>query len=241
MSMDGFVDLVDDLLRVSDDKKEVVTKKSRSEVSVLDLVVSGDAEGLTQLLKDDADFAVNARDPKTGRALLHEACARGDMGIVKLLLMKTEADLMLRTMLGRCTPLHLAVSNNHRPIVFLLLSHGADALSRDRFGCSPLHYVKSPSVAKLLVQYGGKALDYNTKKKHAVESVSNFANSIRQDSSIPVDKRDAALDVYKNLVKYLEKQAEAEYRAKLMNLQKIKKQTKEQAVLKSPKKGKRRI
>ncbi|EEY61921.1 uncharacterized protein PITG_13894 [Phytophthora infestans T30-4] len=132
--MDGFVDLVDDLLRVSDDKKEV----------------------------DDADFAVNARDPKTGRALLHEACARGDMGIVKLLLMKTEADLMLRTMLGRCTPLHLAVSNNHRPIVFLLLSHGADALSRDRFGCSPLHYVKSPSVAKLLVQYGGKALDYNT-------------------------------------------------------------------------------
>ncbi|KAI9987980.1 hypothetical protein PInf_024240 [Phytophthora infestans] len=201
MSMDGFVDLVDDLLRVSDDKKEVVTKKSRSEVSVLDLVVSGDAEGLTQLLKDDADFAVNARDPKTGRALLHEACARGDMGIVKLLLMKTEADLMLRTML---------VS------VFRV-------------------------VAKLLVQYGGKALDYNTKKKHAVESVSNFANSIRQDSSIPVDKRDAALDVYKNLVKYLEKQAEAEYRAKLMNLQKIKKQTKEQAVLKSPKKGKRRI
>jgi ankyrin repeat protein len=63
---------------------------------------------------------------------------------------------------GRCTPLHLAVGSSHRAIVFLLLSHGADVLSRDRFGCSPMHYVNSITVAKLLVQYGGKVLDYNS-------------------------------------------------------------------------------
>eukprot|EP00644_Phytophthora_capsici_P002858 jgi/Phyca11/124991/e_gw1.55.291.1 len=131
--MDGFVDLVDDLLGVPGKTLEVI----------------------------DVPFAINARDPNSGRSLLHEACARGEMEIVKFLLQKTDADLMLRTMLGRCTPLHLAVTNNYRSIVFLLLSHGADASSRDRFTCSPMHYVKSLSVGKLLVQYGGKVLDYN--------------------------------------------------------------------------------
>ncbi|KAG6972454.1 hypothetical protein JG688_00003981 [Phytophthora aleatoria] len=242
--MDGFADLVDDLLGVSNQTNAVVDSKPRPEVSALDLVASGDPIGLAQLLKDDPDFAINARDPKTGRSLLHEACARGDMEIVKFLLQKTEADLMLRTMLGHCTPLHLAVANNHRPIVFLLLSHGADASSRDRFGCSPMHYVKSLRVAKLLVQYGCKVLDYNAKKKHATESVSSFVASIRQDSSIPVVERDAALESYEILIKYLEKQAESEYRVKLESLRQMKKQTKEQAVTNvatsSPKRGKRR-
>ncbi|EGZ17672.1 hypothetical protein PHYSODRAFT_498613 [Phytophthora sojae] len=131
--MDGYADLVDDLLAFPSENKE----------------------------KDDPSFAINARDSKSGRSLLHEACARGQMEVVKFLLQKTDADLMLRTMLGRCTPLHLAVTNNFRPIVFLLLSHGADASSHDRFACSPMHYVKSLSVAKLLVQYGGKVLDHN--------------------------------------------------------------------------------
>ncbi|KUF83313.1 hypothetical protein AM587_10016106 [Phytophthora nicotianae] len=106
-----------------------------------------------------------------------------------------------------------------------------------------MHYVKSLSVAKLLVQYGGKVLDYNTKKKHAVESVSNFVESIRQDSRIPVIERDAALEVYKTLIKYLEKQAEAEYRNKLKNLRQMKKETKDQALNNTnySKRGKRRM
>lgn len=54
---------------------------------------------------------------------------------------------------------------SHRAVVFLLLSYGADALSRDRFGCSPMHYVKSLSVAKLLIQYGGQVLDYNSVRR----------------------------------------------------------------------------
>ncbi|KAL3666984.1 hypothetical protein V7S43_007929 [Phytophthora oleae] len=224
--MDGFVDLVDDLLGVPDKTPEVVGEPEQ-EVSALKLVVEGDVHGLAQLLKDNPKFAINARDPKTGRSLLHEACARGIMEIVKFLLQKTDADLMLRTMLGRCTPLHLAVTNNYRSIVFLLLSHGADASSRDRFACSPIHYVKSLSVAKLLVQYGCKVLDYNAKKKHAVESVSSFIESIRKDHNIPLVEQEAALEDYKILVKYLGKQAEAEYRVKLESVHRVKKQAKE--------------
>ncbi|KAG1697155.1 hypothetical protein DVH05_017540 [Phytophthora capsici] len=226
--MDGFVDLVDDLLGVPGKTLEVIDVPVQ-ELSALELVVAGDVHGLAQFLKNNPKFAINARDPNSGRSLLHEACARGEMEIVKFLLQKTDADLMLRTMLGRCTPLHLAVTNNYRSIVFLLLSHGADASSRDRFTCSPMHYVKSLSVGKLLVQYGGKVLDYNAKKKHAVESVSSFLESIRKDQSIPLAERETALEDYKILVKYLEKQAEAEYRIKLESLRRMKKQTKEKA------------
>ncbi|OWZ23917.1 hypothetical protein PHMEG_0001142 [Phytophthora megakarya] len=246
--MDGYVDLVDDLLAFPGDKDAVVEEEAKPKVSPLNLVIAGDVDGLEQLLKDNPDFAVNARNSKTGRALLHEACARGDMQVAKFLLQKTDVELSLRTMLGRCTALHLAVTNNYRSVVFLLLSHGADASSRDRFGCSPMHYVKSLSVAKLLIQYGAQVLDHNAvrcnyvdrrqiltantrisgvqKKKQVVQSVISFMVSIRQDHSIPAVERDAMMEAYKTLVKYLEKQAQTEYRIKLEILRQRKMQAK---------------
>ncbi|POM74060.1 Hypothetical protein PHPALM_9030 [Phytophthora palmivora] len=228
--MDGYVDLVDALLAFPSNKKENVEEEKKLEVSALDLVISGDVDGLAKLLEDNSDFAVNARNPKTGRSLLHEACARGDMKVVKFMLQETDADLTLRTMLGRCTALHLAVSNNYRSVVFLLLSNGADASSRDRFGRSPMHYVKSLSVAKLLIQYGAKVLDYNAKRKHVVDSVTSSMESIRKDQSIPTDERDAAMEVYKALIKYLAKQAQTEYRIKLENLRQLKMQPKQKPI-----------
>ncbi|GMF56761.1 unnamed protein product [Phytophthora fragariaefolia] len=100
-TMDGYADLVDDLLSIPSDTKEIVVEEEepQPEASALDLVIDGNAEALTELLRDDPSFAINARDPKSGRSLLHEACARGQMEIVKLLLQKTDADIMLRTML----------------------------------------------------------------------------------------------------------------------------------------------
>ncbi|GMF18313.1 unnamed protein product [Phytophthora lilii] len=170
--MDGYVDLVDDLLALREYNGEDVNVEEEpvSQVSAVDLVIEGNVEGLAELLRDDPNFAVNARSPKTGRSLLHEACARGQMEIVKFLLQKTDADLMLRTMLVRL-------------------------------------------------------------KKHAVESVTSFAESIWKDHRIGVAERDAAMESYKILIKYLEKQAEAEYRVKLESLRQLKKQTKEQAAV----------
>ncbi|KAL4105945.1 hypothetical protein PRIC1_004000 [Phytophthora ramorum] len=229
--MDGFADLVDDLLALPRGNNESVEGAAVLEASAMDLAIAGDVDELARFLQDNPSFATNTRNPKSGRSLLHEACARGQMEIVKLLLQKTDADLTLRTMLGRCTPLHLAVTNNYRPIVFLLLSHGADASSRDRFACSPMHYVKSLSVAKLLLQYGGKVLDYNAKKKHAVETIKSFADTIRKDHSLGTAERDAEMEVYNVLIKYMEKQAEAEYRIKLESLRQLKEPTKEQAAV----------
>ncbi|KAL4133467.1 hypothetical protein PRIC2_003784 [Phytophthora ramorum] len=128
--MDGFADLVDDLLALPRGNNESVEGAAVLEASAMDLAIAGS---------------------------LHT------------------------TSLSR--------TNNYRPIVFLLLSHGADASSRDRFACSPMHYVKSLSVAKLLLQYGGKVLDYNAKKKHAVETIKSFADTIRKDHSLGTAER----------------------------------------------------
>uniref|UniRef100_H3HBX6 Uncharacterized protein n=1 Tax=Phytophthora ramorum TaxID=164328 RepID=H3HBX6_PHYRM len=65
----------------------------------MDLAIAGDVDELARFLQDNPSFATNTRNPKSGRSLLHEACARGQMEIVKLLLQKTDADLTLRTML----------------------------------------------------------------------------------------------------------------------------------------------
>lgn len=106
--MDGYADLVDDLLAFPSENKEKVAADGVEEgseedlqpqASALDLVIEGDVDALAELLQDDPSFAINARDSKSGRSLLHEACARGQMEVVKFLLQKTDADLMLRTML----------------------------------------------------------------------------------------------------------------------------------------------
>ncbi|TYZ65607.1 hypothetical protein PybrP1_012543 [[Pythium] brassicae (nom. inval.)] len=205
--------LVGDLLSL------VRARSSEAEASTaLDLVLDGDADALRRLLLQAASSVaavrVNARSPTSGRALLHDACAEGHLEIAKLLLEKTDADIMLRTMLGRCTPLHLAVTNNHRPVVFLLLSYGADPLCRDRSGSSPMHYVKSISVAKLLIQYGGLVLDYNSKRKNALESVLMIAENGDPEDDDPIRRE---------FQKFLKRQAESEYKAKLERLRQSRK------------------
>lgn len=92
-------ELLDDLLSLV----HAETNEAKA-ATALDLAVEGDADGLRLLLQEQRNRTVvnvNARNPATGRALLHEACAEGHLEIAKLLLEKTDADLMLRTMLVR--------------------------------------------------------------------------------------------------------------------------------------------
>lgn len=105
--MTSYDALIDDLLSHSyADTREAKT------ATALDLVLEGDVDGLRLFLQQQQQprkdamlgFQVNARSPTTGRSLLHEACAEGQMEIVKLLLERTDADLMLRTMLVLCIP-----------------------------------------------------------------------------------------------------------------------------------------
>ena len=52
-------------------------------------------------------------------------------------------------------------------IVYLLLTHGADARSRDRFGNTPLHEATTRNCARLIVEYGGQVSHCNRDLKDA--------------------------------------------------------------------------
>ncbi|DAZ95745.1 TPA: hypothetical protein N0F65_006393 [Lagenidium giganteum] len=209
--MEEFDALLDDLVSPT-----YADKWASKDATALDLLIAGDVDGLRHLLALSPSMSVNARHPTSGRSLLHDAAAHGQKEIVKFLLQDTEADIFLRTMLGRCTALHLAVMNNHRAIVFLLLSHGADSLSRDRFGSTPMHYAKSISVAKLLLQYGGELTANNYKRKNALEC-------ILAELAL-IDDTDEEQQLHRiEFEKFLKWHGENEYKIKLAKLREHKK------------------
>ena len=61
------------------------------------------------------------------RALLHVAALAGANGVVSLLVDGYDANVGIRSLLGRDTPLHLAAQEGHRHTCFLLVQAGADA------------------------------------------------------------------------------------------------------------------
>lgn len=58
------------------------------------------------------------------------------------------------TFLGRERPLHFAVALDNRRIITLLINYGALPTLTNRLGRSPLYYVQSIDIARLLIQQG---------------------------------------------------------------------------------------
>lgn len=95
-----------------------------------------------------------------GRTLLHMACERGNLKIVKSLL-KKGADIESKNC-GGCTPLHWACNffNFHLryvQVVKFLLGKGANIDSKDARGCTPLHMAilaKNLELVDLLLEQG---------------------------------------------------------------------------------------
>ena len=71
---------------------------------------------------------------------LHVAAATGNVAITEMLLAATDLDLNYRNLRGE-TPLLLASSRGHRPLVQLLVEAGADAQIRDYLGNEVDDYV----------------------------------------------------------------------------------------------------
>ena len=65
--------------------------------------------------------------------------------------------------------MHLAVIGNFRQICVTLLSNGADPNAVNRQGCTPLFYVSSKRVLKVLLRFGCDPLLLNKNKKSAFE------------------------------------------------------------------------
>ncbi|EQC37417.1 hypothetical protein SDRG_05021 [Saprolegnia diclina VS20] len=129
-----------------------------------------DLASVVAYVADDV-AVVNRRDSSSGRSLLHEACVHGQKHVVVHLLQHTSCDLHSTTMLGRATPLHLAVHAAHRSLVFWLLSYGADATAKDRFGSTPLHYCTKRTIAQHLVQFGARCLTSNLRRQTAALAI----------------------------------------------------------------------
>jgi ankyrin repeat protein len=94
-----------------------------------------------------------------GRSILHEAVLHGHVSFVVMLLDQFEMDIHIRTMLGRETPLHLAVAAGHEAVCVQLLRRGADPNRRNKRGDTPICYAKSESLVSLLELYGGGIKD----------------------------------------------------------------------------------
>jgi ankyrin repeat protein len=113
--------------------------------------ISGDEFKLRQeLLKG---HEVDEMDRRSGRTLLHESSAGGNLHLVRMLVYDFHAQINLHTSLGKATALHIAVDFNYRQIASLLITNGADLNAKDMFGRTPLHMVKSTSLLRLLLKY----------------------------------------------------------------------------------------
>lgn len=99
---------------------------------------------------------VNDRCLTTGRTLLCEAAARGHFPIVSMLVKDFHADVNIPSLLGKSSPLHLAVANDYRQVVALLLTHSAEVNAIDKYGNAPLHLVKSVNILRLLLKFGAE-------------------------------------------------------------------------------------
>lgn len=106
---------------------------------------------------------VNRRDAYDGRTVLHCAAAGGHFHIVRMLCNEFQADVNVISVLGRTTPLHMAIEKGFRQIASLLITLGADVNLKDGQGNTPLHLVHKPSLAKLLLKFGA---DPMAKNKH---------------------------------------------------------------------------
>ena len=116
------------------------------------------------LIKDSPDL-INAPDG-VGETLLDTAAAKGNMGVVKLLLDSGAAVDGLQQ--PGLTALHYAAGNGHKAAVDLLLSKGAKPDTRTEGGVTALHLAARngyESVVKALLAAGAPVNAKNTKQE----------------------------------------------------------------------------
>ena len=123
---------------------------------VADAAQRGDTPAVQALLKDGAD--VNAAQGD-GMTALHWAALNGDLRTLNVLLIAGAVTEPL-TRVGRYTPLHLASSRGHAPVVARLLQAGSKPGAVTDTGVQPLHLAAqagNPETVTVLLDRGANA------------------------------------------------------------------------------------
>nr|XP_039261339.1 acyl-CoA-binding domain-containing protein 6-like [Styela clava] len=115
-----------------------------NESILFDICKQGDVEKLANM---DEDLSVGDTDERT---LLHWACDRGHLPVVKFLL-KNNCDVNAKD-IDHSTPLHYASSCGYIKIVEILLSHGADPNAKDKDGDTPIECAETDKIRELLLK-----------------------------------------------------------------------------------------
>ena len=142
--------------RMEEAKCLVVTKYARQ----------GDDMMLRRILEapgNNIKEHINMRDMNTGRNMLIEAASGGHYTLARMLLVEYKASPRCTSMLGKSTPLHIAVQHGHRQMCALLLSFGADVNAKDKQGNTPLHYCTNKLILRLLLKFDCDPLLVNRK------------------------------------------------------------------------------
>lgn len=123
---------------------------------------------------DIEDVINNKRDEK-GNTLLHLACGKGLINIIKKLI--DNKAILDKINLKERTPLHIASKKNHFPIVKILVNKGASINSKDLSGNTALHYAVSnqnDNIIKLLVDKGANCSILNVEVNLPKDLTSNL-------------------------------------------------------------------
>ncbi|MDH5714115.1 MAG: ankyrin repeat domain-containing protein [Candidatus Aminicenantes bacterium] len=109
---------------------------------------------------------------------IHTAAAKGDFGEVKKLIAQNP-ELIHALNERKSTPLHIAASNGHLPVVAYLIDKGADVNARNQWDRTPLHYAASENyiqLAKLLLERGADVNGYETSSYTPLHSAAESAH-----------------------------------------------------------------
>ena len=157
--------------KAEDDRRKTLRKKFDGPValrkfddSIFQAVADGDSDFVRAYLeraaaKGDLKRCLEERGSSRGRGLLHVAAMTGQNEVMRLLVEDYGANVGIRSLLGRDTPLHLAAQHGHRYTCFTLIQYGAEADLPNKFGATPLHYATKLSIIRLLLRHGARVTE----------------------------------------------------------------------------------
>ena len=130
-----------------------------AESPVADAAMRGEADRVRTLLRDGAD--VNAAQGD-GMTALHWTALNGDLETTNVLLV-AGATVEALTRVGRYTPLHLASSRGHAPVVSRLLDAGSKPNATTETGVQPLHLAAQAGDAATVTALLGHGASVNAR------------------------------------------------------------------------------